>query len=141
MPIIKSAKKRVKQAEKSRKRNYPLRSLMKTNIKKVLTVAQQGNKEEAEKLLPVAYKVIDTAAKKNIIHNKNADNKKARLARAIARIRDAKVPVAKPKTKTAKKPAVKKETSTDKMFFAILMFTKEQFLLYTVAVDLSQMGL
>ena len=52
MPIIKSAKKRVKQSEKRRQRNYPLRSLMKTNIKKVLTAAAKGNKEEAEKLVP-----------------------------------------------------------------------------------------
>jgi len=107
MPIIKSAKKRVKQSEKRRQRNYPLRSLMKTNIKKVLTAAAKGNKEEAEKLLPIAYKTIDTAAKKNIIHDKNAGNKKSRLARAIARIGEVKTPTTKAKAKTVKK-------STDK---------------------------
>jgi small subunit ribosomal protein S20 len=108
MPIIKSAKKRVKQAEKKRKQNYPLRSLLKTNVKKVLTAAHQGNKEVAEKLLPVAYKTIDTAAKKNIIHRKNADNKKSRLARAIAGIgkeKAVKAVAAKPKVAVAKKPA------------------------------------
>lgn len=119
MPIIKSAKKRVKQAEKRRQRNYPLRSLMKTNIKKVLVAAEQGDKEEAEKLLPGTYKIIDTAAKKNIIHNKNADNKKSRLARAIAGIgkgKAVKAPITKPKAKvkTAKEPAVTEEAPAEK---------------------------
>ncbi|MCD6109734.1 30S ribosomal protein S20 [bacterium] len=113
MPIIKSAKKRVKQAEKRRQRNYPIRSLMKTNIKKVLTMAAQGNKEEAEKLLPVAYKTIDTAAKKNIIHNKNADNKKSRLARAIARIGEAKVGTKNVKTSKKSKPTKEKVDTKD----------------------------
>lgn len=116
MPIIKSAKKRVKQAEKRRQRNYPLRSLMKTNMKKVLTATAQGNKEEAEKLLPGTYKIIDTAAKKNIINKKNAGNKKSRLARAIAGIGETKVAAPKPKAKakTAKKPAEKKEEPAEK---------------------------
>ena len=87
MPIIKSAKKRVKQAEKRRQRNYPVRSSMKTHIKKVLLLSKEGKKEEAEKLLPVTYSIIDTAAKKNIIHKKNASRKKSLLARNIANIR------------------------------------------------------
>jgi small subunit ribosomal protein S20 len=86
MPIIKSAKKRVKQAEKRRKRNYPIRSTMKTHIKKVLEAAKAGKKEEAEKLIKTAYKIIDTAAKKHIIHKNNAARKKSRLARALAKI-------------------------------------------------------
>lgn len=114
MPIIKSAKKRVKQAEKRRQRNYPVRSLLKTNMKKVLTAAQQGNKEEAEKLLPGTYKIIDTAAKKNIIHKKNAANKKSRLARTIAGIGEVKAPAPKAKSKTAKKPAAKKAEKVEK---------------------------
>lgn len=101
MPIIKSAKKRVKQAEKRRQRNYPVRSLMKTNMKKVLEAATHGKKEEAEKLLPGTYKIIDTAAKKNIINKKNAANKKSRLARAIARIGETKTVAPKAKVKTA----------------------------------------
>ncbi len=106
MPIIKSAKKRVKQAEKRRQMNYPVRTLMKTYIKKVLTAVTEGNKEEAEKLLKKAYKIIDTAAKKNIIHDKNAARKKSRLARNIANIGEKKVVKA---SKTAKKTPKKKE--------------------------------
>lgn len=115
MPIIKSAKKRVKQAKKRQERNYPLRSLLKTNMKKVLTAANEGRKEEAEKALPKAYKIIDTAAKKNLIHKKNAANKKSKLARAIARSDEAKPAkvkaAAKKPTKASKKS---KKTSTAK---------------------------
>lgn len=109
MPIIKSAKKRVKQAEKRRKRNYPVRTMMKTYIKKVLHAVKEGNKEEAEKLLKQAYKIIDTAAKKNIIHDKNAARKKSRLARNLAHIGEKKVaqPVKSAPKKTVKKAAKK----------------------------------
>ena len=57
---------------------------MKTHIKKVLDLAKEGKKSEAAKILPAAYKAIDTAAKKNIIHWKNAGKKKSQLARAVA---------------------------------------------------------
>ncbi|MBD3156526.1 30S ribosomal protein S20 [Candidatus Peregrinibacteria bacterium] len=117
MPIIKSAKKRVKQAKKRQERNYPLRSLMKTHMKKVLTAAQEGKKEEAEKALPQAYKVIDTAAKKNIIHKKNAANKKSKLARAIARsgkVKPSKAPSKKTKKASPAKQSKKTESKETK---------------------------
>jgi small subunit ribosomal protein S20 len=107
MPIIKSAKKRVKQSEKRRKRNYPIRTEMKTYIKKMLTAVKEGNKEEAEKLMKISYKIIDTAAKKNIIYKNNAARKKSRLARALAHIGEA-----KPKTVKKPKAAPKKKEDT-----------------------------
>jgi small subunit ribosomal protein S20 len=104
MPIIKSAKKRMKQAEKRRLKNLPVRSSMKTHMKKVLLLTKEGKKEEAEKLLPATYKVIDTAAKKNIIHSNNAARKKSRLARTIANIKagNAAAPKAAPAPKEEK---------------------------------------
>ena len=86
MPIIKSAKKRVRQTKKRTARILPYRSHMKTMIKKVLEFAKKGQKAEAEKALSVAFKAVDTAAKKQIIHHKNADNKKSRLSRVVAAI-------------------------------------------------------
>jgi ribosomal protein S20 len=35
-------------------------------------------------LLPVAYKTIDMAAKKHIIHSNNANRKKSQLAKGLA---------------------------------------------------------
>ena len=104
MPVIKSAKKRMKQSEKRRERNYPVRSSMKTHIKKILLAVKAGQKDEAEKLMPHAYKNIDTAAKKNIIHENNAARKKSRLAKALANIgKEKPVKQAKKAKKTVKK--------------------------------------
>jgi small subunit ribosomal protein S20 len=109
MPIIKSAKKRVKQSTKRQNRNYPLRSEMKTYIKKFLLAVKEGKKEEAEKLLQKTYKIIDTAAKKNIIHKNNAARKKSRLAKALAHIGEEKpAKTVEKKKKTIKKAAEKK---------------------------------
>lgn len=85
MPIIKSAKKRVVQTAKRQDRNYTVRSKVHTVIKKIDTLVSGNKVEQAEKLLPSAYKEIDMAAKKNILHKNTADRKKARLARSIVK--------------------------------------------------------
>jgi small subunit ribosomal protein S20 len=81
MPIIKSAKKRMRQNKVHRARNFMLRSTLKTHIKKVMESVKAGEKEAAQKDLQVAYSIIDTAAKKNIIHENNAARKKSRLTK------------------------------------------------------------
>ncbi len=83
MPVIKSAKKKARQAEAHYKRNQATRTAVKTYLKKVITLSKT-NLEEAKKLLPTAYSVIDTARKKNVLHRNNADRKKSLMARAIA---------------------------------------------------------
>ena len=84
MPIIKSAKKKARQAKRHFERNKATRSMVKTYMKKVVVLAKT-NQEEAKKLLPKAYSVIDTASKKNILHKNNAARKKSLLARIVAR--------------------------------------------------------
>jgi len=86
MPLIKSAKKQLLKSRKARARNYPVRNELKTVYKKALTLVKDGKLEEAKKFLPFAYKIIDMAAKKNLIHDKNADNKKSRIAQAINKL-------------------------------------------------------
>lgn len=83
MPITKSAIKRMHQSEARRRRNLPLKTHMKTMIRKVRDHVHEGKKQEASKLLPSVYKVIDLAAKKNIIHWKNAARKKSMVARLV----------------------------------------------------------
>ena len=83
MPIIKSAKKRVRQTIKRRARNYARRSRLKTAIKNTLTAISDKKADEAKKLLPGAYREIDLAAKNAILHKNNAARKKARLARLL----------------------------------------------------------
>jgi small subunit ribosomal protein S20 len=56
---------------------------MKTLLRSTLTLAKEGKKTEAEKLLPSVFKSIDLAAKKGVIHWKNAARKKSLVCRAL----------------------------------------------------------
>lgn len=81
MPIIKSAIKRMKQNEVRRARRKPVKTYMKTMMKKLTDLHKEGKTDEVTKLLPEAYKAIDMAAKRNIIHKNNAARKKAKMAK------------------------------------------------------------
>lgn len=83
MPIIKSAKKRVKQTIKRRDRNYLTRTALKKSIRSVTDLVKTGKKPDAEKALQKAYKTIDTATKKNILHPNTAARRKSSLAKQI----------------------------------------------------------
>lgn len=83
MPVIKSARKQMKQNRKRRAQNFPVRSELKTILKKVLGLIKDGKLKEAEELIPSVYSIIDTACKKNIIHPNNAARKKSRIALAL----------------------------------------------------------
>lgn len=84
MPITPSAAKRARQSKVRQDRLQPYKTRMKSIIRQVSELAQSGKKDEVTKLLPQAYKIIDTAAKKNLIHKKNASHKKAALAKLAA---------------------------------------------------------
>lgn len=84
MPNIKSAKKRVLVNDKKTEQNKSIRSAVKTEIKKVDALIKEGKLEEAKTALNNAFKVIDQAASKNIIHANNAANKKAKLAKKVS---------------------------------------------------------
>jgi len=86
MPIIKSAKKKARQALTHFDRNQATRTKVKTFMKKVLTLSKT-KPEDAKKLLSEAYSVIDTAAKKNILHKNNAAHKKSLLARSVKNVK------------------------------------------------------
>ena len=59
---------------------------MKTMVKKVLVLAKEGKKEDAEKALPVAFKAVDMATKRHILHKKTAARRKSKMSRAVAGI-------------------------------------------------------
>lgn len=82
MPITKSAKKAIRQNKKRRQRNLRRLNAMKDIIKKARKLATE-NKEEATKLLPQAYKLIDKAAKTGVIKKNTASRKKSRLMKLI----------------------------------------------------------
>lgn len=78
MPNIQSAKKRVRQAEKRRARNRPVRSSVKTLIGKAQRqIAAQD--ESSEVGVREAIRALDVAARKGILHPNNAARRKSRL--------------------------------------------------------------
>ncbi|BAT71985.1 small subunit ribosomal protein S20 [Thermosulfidibacter takaii ABI70S6] len=80
MPNIKSAKKRLRQAEKRRLRNKAIRSYVKTCIKKVLAAIEAGeDKESLMEKVRIAQKAIDKACSKGTFHKNEAARKKSRL--------------------------------------------------------------
>ncbi len=84
MPIIQSAIKRMRQSRVRQDRRMPSKTYMKTMLMKLEEAVKAGKTDEALKMLPEAYKAIDMAAKRHIIHRKNAAHKKSRLAKLIA---------------------------------------------------------
>lgn len=73
------AKKRARQAETRRSHNAGLRSMMRTQMKKVLKAIKAGDKEAAEAAYKSAVPVIDRMANKGIIHKNKAARHKSRL--------------------------------------------------------------
>ncbi|MFI3190139.1 MAG: 30S ribosomal protein S20 [Methylococcales bacterium] len=73
------AKKRAKQAEKSRIRNAGQRSKLRTFVKKVLAAVKSGDKETAQTAYNIVVPIIDSAVNKGIIHKNKASRGKSRL--------------------------------------------------------------
>jgi len=60
---------------------------MKESVKSMRRLLADKKSGEAEKLLSVAYKALDKAAKRGIIKKNTASRKKSRLARAINKLK------------------------------------------------------
>jgi small subunit ribosomal protein S20 len=80
LPHHKSTKKRLRQDKRRRERNKAVKSAVKTASK---NVAKAASSEEAAKLLSRAESVVDRAAKKHVIHWRNAARRKSRLAKRV----------------------------------------------------------
>lgn len=85
MPIIKAAKKSLRQSKKRRARNLRRKRAMKDVVKEIRVLAGEKKAQEAEKLLPKAYKAIDKAKKRGIIKKNTAARKKSRLTKLVSR--------------------------------------------------------
>ncbi len=79
MANIKSARKRARQAEKTRKHNMGLRSMMRTKIKKVVNACDAGDKDAAVAAYKDAVPVIDSMINKGIVTKNKAARHKSRL--------------------------------------------------------------
>ena len=81
MPNIKSAKKRVLVNAKKANINKSEKSEVKTYIKNFNLLLDNGNLEEAEKVLSKSVSVIDKAVTKGIFTKNTAANKKSGLVK------------------------------------------------------------
>ena len=84
MAHSKQARKRIRTSEKQRVANKSRMSRMKTEVKKLMTAVETGDKGKATELLSFVCKCIDKAAKQNIIHKHNASRRKGQAMRAVS---------------------------------------------------------
>lgn len=113
MPLIKSAKKRVKITRKATARNLGTKRAIKSAVKDLQAAIAKKDSKKALAAFSSAQSALDIAAKKNIMHRNKVARKQRQLAKQ-ARAAGVK-PAAAPKaTKAshakpaAKKPAAKK---------------------------------
>ena len=83
MANIKQAGKRARQAEKDRKHNMALRSLMRTKIKNVVKACDAGDKDAAVAAYKDAVPVIDRMINKGIVTKNKASRHKSRLNKRV----------------------------------------------------------
>ena len=83
MANIKSARKRARQAEKTRMHNMGLRSMMRTKVKNVVKACDAGNHEAAVAAYKDAVPVIDSMINKGIVTKNKAARHKSRLNKRI----------------------------------------------------------
>jgi small subunit ribosomal protein S20 len=79
-----SAKKRIRQNIKRRKRNQTFRTRARTYVKRARVALESGNAEAASEAIRNAVSQLDRAASKGIIHRKNAARRKSRLMKRLA---------------------------------------------------------
>ena len=78
-----SAKKRMRQTKKLATNNRVHRSSARTYIKRARTLIDEGRLDEAETVARQAYKALDKAGRKHVIHPRNAARRKGRLMAAL----------------------------------------------------------
>ena len=91
MPITKTAKRALKKSLKRREKNVLQKEVLKKTEKKFLKLVATSNFEqsegsyfeEAKKILNVLYKLLDKAAKTNLIKKNKAKRDKSRLAKKL----------------------------------------------------------
>jgi len=98
MPNLKTSIKDLRQNKRREKVNDRFKNRIKKVVKKADSLIKDGKDIEAKTTLKNVYKVLDKAAKKNVIKNKKADRIKSRLSKKLNKLTPNNV-------KTAKKSA------------------------------------
>jgi small subunit ribosomal protein S20 len=80
---IKSQIKRVKTNEKRRQRNKSVKSALRTSIRRFREALEAGDNDKIVERQRSASRALDKAASKGVIHQNQAANKKAAMARKV----------------------------------------------------------
>ena len=83
MANIKSARKRARQAEKTRLHKMGLRSKLRTHIKNVISAVEKGDQAAASDAYKAAVPVIDSMINKGIVNKNKAARHKSRLNKMV----------------------------------------------------------
>lgn len=114
MPIIKSAKKRVKVSNKAAIRNSKTKRSLKTAVKSFAKALTGSDKKAAGSAFNKVQSELDKAGKKGVMHKNKVARKKAQAARAAKAAAVAPATKAKAAPKAAAKPAAKKAAPAKK---------------------------
>ncbi len=82
MANIKSAEKRNRQNTVRRDRNRAATSTLRTQVKKMRKILEEGDEKAINAMLSETFSMIDRTAKRKVIHRNTADRYKSRLAKA-----------------------------------------------------------
>jgi small subunit ribosomal protein S20 len=89
MPTTNSAKKRQRQNLKRRANNRAVKSMLKTQARKVTTTAATGDKAAIDAEFKLVTQKLDRAAAKGVIHKNAAARKKSRLSKMLKKAKQA----------------------------------------------------
>lgn len=87
MPQRKNAKKELKKSLKRRTYNLNFKKKISQAIKKFKKAILAKDINTSQTALKEVYKILDKAVSKNIIHYKNAANKKSKLAQLLNKLK------------------------------------------------------
>lgn len=107
MPIIKSAVKRVKQADKRRARNVQTKRTLRDNTRALEAAIEAKDSKKINELLSSVYSSYDQAVKKNLVHKNKAARKKASYSSMVKGVSSSK-PKSVKKQPTETKSSAKK---------------------------------
>lgn len=96
MPVIKSARKKLRVDKKRQGANKKIKALIESSIKKV-------EKKPTSESMQKAFSIVDKGVKHNIIHKNKASRIKSRLSKLLKPVKASSSPVKREVSKNKKK--------------------------------------
>ncbi len=84
MANIASAKKRIRSSARRQEQNRHFRSAARSYVRQARELIDAGDLEGAQAMSQKATSILDKAARKGIVHPRNASRRKGRLMKALA---------------------------------------------------------